>query len=474
MPLEHSPAGSNKSLHKTRDDLSSSTNESPVHITGSPMKSTLDSVKSKLKLQASEDLLPANPDDTTDSLFNSNVALNDDPSALVNEYQRFKIRQEQEKLQFLQNNPLPPVARVDDRYGLYSSISDKNIPGQGVPHPSLRDYSHNFAAPISSEPTTRLAFVTGEELLKFKGNKRPMETLFTPGPSINDFLSSFAAYCARHGLVSSSDKVLALKMNVHPSQGDAFLTLSSILDSSLNKDTISFEDISDYLSDIYRPISNLNVFRATKSFVKRINDCAEDSFKGNPIETLRSLELSAKELVQTFTQRKDFNRNNKKNPEDSMIELLIAMSFSMYVGEETSNKFIEDLPANIPPRSILLRAHNQIRKSQIKKSPSTDYVAVVDSNPAEMRASRPRNPSYGLGHKNSNFRSNTPGRHLKKDEYNSNFNHSNQNCYFCNGFHTSENCRRRESINCSFCKIKGHNVMACRKFRKQKQRPTFY
>ena len=77
-------------------------------------------------------------------------------------------------------------------------------------------------------PNVKLTFVNNEEMSKFVGNPTQYDTTFSPGPKIEEFLQNFSAYTVRHNIVTDADKLIALRMLVHPSMGDARFVLSSL------------------------------------------------------------------------------------------------------------------------------------------------------------------------------------------------------------------------------------------------------
>ena len=348
--------------------------------------------------------------------------------------------------------------------GIHDQINDARRTGtqyqqgQGA-YPSLQ---HQIA---SLQNSSRLAFISSDEIRKFKGNKRLGEHLFSPGPTFEEFLNTFLVFCNRHGLHTDEDRITALRLNVDQNQGDASVILASALDSNLNKTNISFNDLTSYLSEIYRPIANLNLCRAAAGFTSKLNTKLEDG-AGNPIEQLRQLELSAKELVKTFLSRPNFHLNTKST-EDTCLELLILTAYSSFVGEKLSNKVLENLPPNLPPRDIFSKVHNEIRKTFTENA---HKIATLEQQhiATEPRRGRPRFETRpeprGPNNRVVGFRERSKSTSASQQ------NHKVK--YFCShcriSGHSFSHCRRRPQDDrtrpyCTFCQLAGHSVDVCRK-----------
>ena len=326
--------------------------------------------------------------------------------------------------------------------------------------PGYSQLQHQIAGMQNS---TRLAFIASDEIRKFKGNKRLGEHLFSPGPSFEEFLSTFLVFCNRHGLYTDEDRITALRLNVDQNQGDASVILASALDSNLNKTQISFVDLTNYLGEIYRPIANLNLNRAAAGFISKLNTKLEDG-TGNPIEQLRKLELSAKELVKTFLSRPHF-QHNSKSTEDTCLELLILTAYSSFVGEKLSNKVLENLPPNLPPRDIFQQVHHEIRKNFTEQTGKIASFAETNANSMDLPRGREKSS------RQENFPRNTV--RFRERSKSSGTAHKNfRDKYYCNlckiNGHTLSHCRRRQQDDrtknyCTFCQIAGHNIDVCRK-----------
>ena len=197
---------------------------------------------------------------------------------------------------------------------------------------------------------SRLAFITAQELPKFKGNRTSHDDVFTRGPDIEEFLNTFRAYLARHNIVTDKDKIIALKMNIHASQGDAKCTLSSILDDNINSEGITFEQVETLLKRVYKKEESTSFYKSAKHYLDLLNKTKS----GNTVEKLRSLEIASKSIHKAFTERKAWENNNKST-QDTLLEFILVFSYSIYGGEKMTEKCLDKLESNVCPREINIK-----------------------------------------------------------------------------------------------------------------------
>ena len=107
-------------------------------------------------------------------------------------------------------------------------------------------------------------------------------------------------------------------MSIHPSMGDARIVLSSILDY--------FNEVANYLRRAYVTTHSFNFYRATKHFFEL---CSPQKSNKNDFVCLRNIEIAAKQVIQGHKIRKAYRLNEKKNTEDTVMELLLLISFSV-------------------------------------------------------------------------------------------------------------------------------------------------
>ena len=283
----------------------------------------------------------------------------------------------------------------------------------------------NQLAPVQAQ--TRLALIEAEEIVKFRGNRRPGETLFSKGPNYDEFMLNFEDYCSRHGITTDYDKITALRMNIDHKNGDCSVIFSSALDANINKVPITYADLTQYLHNIYmRPITNQNLFRASSEFAKNLN--SKFNCKNNPIKQLRKLELCAKELVKSFIGRKNF-RNNLKNIEDTCLEMAIMTVYSTFIGENLSKTVLEELPPNLSPRVMFSKVLNALKNecTKHKNRSCANSRALFRNRPNDAsrhrasrrkEQSRPKTEQTATGHSMHHVKKNICSScQMQKSEY---------------------------------------------------------
>lgn len=249
--------------------------------------------------------------------------------------------------------------------------------------PARQDILNNRQASPS-----RLAFITAQELPKFKGSRTSHDDVFTPGPDIEEFLTTFRAYLARHKIVTDKDKIIALKMNIHASQGDAKCTLSSILDDNINSEGITFEQVETLLRRVYKKEESTSFYKSAKHYLDLVNKTKS----GNTVEKLRSLEIASKSILKAFTERKAWD-NNTKSTQDTLLEFILVFSYSIYGGEKMTEKCLDKLESNICPREINIKFLEKKRKLD----KPTEVVAHIEERrikPSNERVYDKKNVSF--------------------------------------------------------------------------------
>ena len=197
-------------------------------------------------------------------------------------------------------------------------------------------------------------------------------------------------------------------------------------------------------------------------------------------EKMRKTEVATKELLSAFTNRTNWQQNNK-DTEKSMLEMLITIAYSRFAGEKVTKKIFEELPANLNLREINVRVIEYKRKNQdneIKIKKEAKSVYQITSN--EDR--RSRGDDRGARHDSRRHQSDDrwrrdakrkevgrppwrPSRPTRgqssppgasKDKYY-------KTCFFCKKKHNfALFC---EAKFCSACKKQGHSINSCRSFR---------
>ena len=249
--------------------------------------------------------------------------------------------------------------------------------------PARQDILNNRQASPS-----RLAFITAQELPKFKGNRTSHDDVFTRGPDIEEFLNTFRAYLARHNIVTDKDKIIALKMNIHASQGDAKCTLSSILDDNINSEGITFEQVETLLRRVYKKEESTSFYKSAKHYLDLLNKTKS----GNTVEKLRSLEIASKSIHKAFTERKAWD-NNTKSTQDTLLEFILVFSYSIYGGEKMTEKCLDKLESNICPREINIKFLEKKRKLE-KPAEVVAHIEERRSKPTNERIYEKKTVSF--------------------------------------------------------------------------------
>ena len=323
---------------------------------------------------------------------------------------------------------------VTEGKNLFSNMENENL-SWVKSYKERNEKSNTVKNEISN--SSRLAFISGDEIKKLVGNKTNDDTVFTPGPDIEEFIEAFEAYTNRHNLVSDLDKITALKMSAHPSMGDARIVLSSILDSQINEDNITYKEVISYLRRAYVTCHSVNFFRASKHFLEL---CSPQKSERNDFVCLRNIEIAAKQLIQGYKKRNAYKKSNK-NSEENMMEFLLLVGFSMWGGEKLSKKII-NFEANLLPREILLRVQEEKRQEKLKHSQQNNVLFIRNS--AQNVKRNLMSPQQFQINKNSDKNRNT-----------------NMVCRKCAGGHPTIECKTTIELFCAKCYKFGHVRSVC-------------
>ena len=324
-------------------------------------------------------------------------------------------------------------------------------------------------APPANPPATpapKLSFISGDEIKKFVGCQTSYDTAFSPGPSIEEFLEAFKGFCERHDLKTDADKIVSLKMQVHPSMGDARFVLSSLLDSNINQN-IPFTEVVEYLRRAYKTTSSINMYRASQNF---INLCKPKNSFENDFLMLRSIELSCRELLEAFTGR-DAYANSTKSPEEKIIEILSLIAFSAYAGEKISKKLSKD---SVSARELVVRTKEELRLAELKEKQEKNEkngLFSKNENVFTMEKQTEQNKQTGFN-KQNNHRYSNSGSYRNSNSQgnnprNSQFNHGARTgnkivCHKCGQkSHIAKECRTTVELHCAKCLRNGHVQSVC-------------
>ena len=290
-------------------------------------------------------------------------------------------------------------------------------------------------------PNVKLTFVNNEEISKFVGNPTQFDTTFAPGPKIEEFLNHFNAYIVRHNITTDADKLIALRMLVHPSMGDARFVLSSLLDDTLGTN-ITFQQVSDYLIRLYKSETSLNFFRACNNFIEL---CKPKNDGVNDLMQFRSIEVATKELLQAYLDKPN-QANSQKNDSQKIFEILSLMAFSIYAGEKVSKSLIKE---DLSQKDLFVKAKELIRLQALQDEKKKDSVVLQISEEEENSVVKKKNFD------------------LKKRRTMQIKGKKTLICFRCGleNSHTAKSCNTKIDLFCSFCLKRGHVNKVC--FKKQ-------
>ena len=133
------------------------------------------------------------------------------------------------------------------------SVNTSLYPNMSQPTFSLNSGEHQLPPaslpshgnPQNYSPHT-VTFLNSEEIPKFRGRRLQTDEIFTHGPSFDELASNLNAYFIRHNLNNDEEKINALRLLVHPTQGDERFVLAHFLDPALNRERFSYEQLNHF------------------------------------------------------------------------------------------------------------------------------------------------------------------------------------------------------------------------------------
>ena len=180
------------------------------------------------------------------------------------------------------------------------------------------------------------------DIAKFKGNRRRCDAIFTPGPSIDDYITNIESYCKSQGITEDADKCNALRLFTSQTEGDAWGTLHRYFSHNL-KATLPYTEIVARLKEIYRSLATSNFASAAKKYRSVAFD------PSNPLDLTRivDLESSAITVVDKYLERKQYSKTADTRPiRETMAELLIAITIANDLGPKVSDAVLTDHGSN--------------------------------------------------------------------------------------------------------------------------------
>ena len=342
---------------------------------------------------------------------------------------------------------IKPPSNVHTFSSLSAENNSVNIMQDNSGNPAIQPPPNN---PVNYIPPPRLSFIPQDEVKKFVGNRTSYDTAFSPGPTIEEFITNFNAFVVRHNLNNDEDKITALRMFISPSVGDARFTISSLLDNNINPN-ITFQEVIDYLKRAYKTTSSINFYRASQNFIKQ---CTPRVKIENDFLKLRAIELSCRELLEAYTEREAYT-NSQKTPEEKLMELLTLTAFSAFAGEKISKKLSKD---SVSARELLIRCREEIRINEMKDRQDLENGPQIENHVFFTEKTFPENAATKHPYYNkNNFNKTNSQRHSYQIKNNKQI-----VCHRCGkSSHVAKECRTTVELFCKKCLRPGHVSKVC-------------
>ena len=321
----------------------------------------------------------------------------------------------------------------------------------------------------------RFTVLQGEEVAKFRGFRTTNDGMFTPGPSIEDFLENLKAYFTRHNIETDEDKICTLKLLIDPHVGDARLVVANILDSKINPKKLKYKELEDLLKETYRDPQAASLFDAAVHIEKSLKKSSTESAHLQLI----NINKAVQNFIEAFTSRPEF-RNNSKSPADTAKEALLLFASSCWAGREVCEKVIVPFQAGEDPRILNREILEFIRRTDLKRGqPQAQEAMVVAATSSAYNSTLNHTskmaPSVEEGWTKGNTQA-TYGNQLHDHQvssYKAKF-----FCYRCGvKGHIRPMCTApADTIFCTTCKRNSHVTSVCRdsnSFRKERGRDNF-
>ena len=332
--------------------------------------------------------------------------------------------------------------RTEDRTissNLESSVAENSAP---TLYPSLaaQQISETMAA-------TKLTFLQGSEIIKFKGNRTSKDGIFSQGPRIQDFLESIEAYFHRHEITDDKDRIVTIKLHVDQSSGDARFVLRNILDPNLNSKRVSYDELKNLLLEHYRNRESASLYDAAVHLQEAIN---------NKLDTdqmaLIGISNAIQNFVEAYTGRSQF-ADNKKTTLNVVKEAFLFFGVAVWGGRSLTEKSLLKFPSNMEPRNQIMEI-NQHLKKMTAVAAREEIAASVAQN---MASKGPM--AYGQTPKLPAWGQERPHREKSSEQAKSLGN----NCLRCGlKNHRFKQCRvNSENIYCTRCQSRNHVATMC-------------
>lgn len=311
----------------------------------------------------------------------------------------------------------------------------------------------NEPSPCNINPRTpsTVTFLNTEEIQKFRGRRLQTDEVFQYGPTFNEFADSLDAYFTRHNLSDDNEKINALRLLVHPSQGDARYVLAHFLDPALNKERFSYDELIRCLKRSYTTKEEINFYQASQHLINLITN------KSNPrdFKNIHEIENAIKLLIDTFKRRENF-ANSGKTAEQHVMEVMLHLALSYWGGEKLTLEVLEKAPTREQSSLLGLRCSEFLLKDTFHATVNHVKFHQEQRRPSDLRGGAPLRDSRLAREKTT-----------KPDESKDVF------CYKCGlKYHRAPQCRRK-NLYCNHCRTNTHNSIVCRKKFRQSFNNTY-
>ena len=245
--------------------------------------------------------------------------------------------------------------------------------------------SANPTSPNSTQPSTSVVFLDSKSIPRFKGNQRPGEIGFTPGPSISEYLDALEALFTKNSISDDGDKKRLLLLHAHPDSGCAY----DILTKYNGKDyrDVSYEDIKRECRVAFTPTADMTLKKSLSNLLSPNLSLNVESFA----HQLRINEKNIDSAVESFINRNDLNIGQAADTrtfETKLKEFCLFLIYSSVLTDSLYEKVFIKWAGGQPLHLLKLKLLTEVRKTSLNK----DVFNVEDVNIINKRrpSSRPR------------------------------------------------------------------------------------
>lgn len=306
-------------------------------------------------------------------------------------------------------------------------------------------------------------FTILNDLPKFKGNKRPGESHFQPGINVKTFFRTLDNYFRQQAISHDNDqkKLQVLYALIDKEQGNAIDLVTCYAGKDVRYEDVKAEFLfmyPNFTASEYRHaartvlesnIANTSTFCGMTKLETQTQALVE-SYLANPAMTKIGL-IPESEVMTIITPHDD--EAPQPGPYTITVpELLQNFSMHLIMSNQLPNQTYDKI-ANITPNvsstrfmSLAVQAAEKQTLEESYRRKNNSYKKVADANQVifQVQQSEKREQTVNRTQKGA----------IQKE------------CFRCGDLkHLSKQCR--VETYCSFCKLKSHNLKACRKRKAQ-------